>query len=78
MVKESFKYYWAIAIPVTVLVLLLWGLSVWLPWKEWLPRIFVRQRGMEDGDRDGNFKFVPVELNTVGSELRRNGENIVV
>ncbi|KAF4624366.1 hypothetical protein G7Y89_g13803 [Cudoniella acicularis] len=36
IIKDSFKYYWAIAVPMTILVLLLWGLSVWLPWKEWL------------------------------------------
>ena len=36
VVKDSFKYYWAIAVPLTILVLFLWGLSVWLPWKDWL------------------------------------------
>jgi hypothetical protein len=37
-VKRGFKYYWAIAIPVTFLVLIFWGLSVWLPWSEWLSK----------------------------------------
>jgi hypothetical protein len=75
VVKESFKYYLAISIPVTVLVLLLWGLSVWLPWKSWMPRRLVREGIVENGD--GDFRFVPVGLNTVGSELRRNRENIL-
>jgi hypothetical protein len=35
-VGEGFKYYWAIAIPLTLVVLFLWGLSVWLPWHKWL------------------------------------------
>ncbi|TVY43824.1 hypothetical protein LOCC1_G004859 [Lachnellula occidentalis] len=34
--NDNFKYYWAIAIPLTLFVLFLWGLSVWLPWKVWL------------------------------------------
>jgi hypothetical protein len=37
-VKSGFKYYWAIAIPLTFLVLLLWSLAVLLPWRSWLPR----------------------------------------
>jgi hypothetical protein len=77
VVKESFKYYWAIAIPVTVLVLLVWGLSVCLPWKEWLPRGLVREQDREERGGDLDFVFVPLGLNTVGSELRRNGENII-
>jgi hypothetical protein len=35
-IKNGFKYYWAIAIPFTFAVLVLWGLSVWLPWDDWL------------------------------------------
>ncbi|TVY85962.1 hypothetical protein LAWI1_G008179, partial [Lachnellula willkommii] len=34
--NDNFKYYWAIAIPLTLFVLFLWGLSVWLPWKVWV------------------------------------------
>ncbi|KAG9228050.1 hypothetical protein BJ875DRAFT_529145 [Amylocarpus encephaloides] len=45
-VKLGFKYYWAIAIPVTLLVLVLWGLAVWLPWNLWLSHWFPR-RGNE-------------------------------
>lgn len=52
----------------TVLVLLLWGLSVCLPWKEWLPRSLVKERGIEHGD----IGFAPAQLSTVGSGLRRN------
>jgi len=45
VIKDSFRYYWAIAVPMTVLVLLLWGLSVWLPWKEWLSGYLPKRRG---------------------------------
>ncbi|TVY84028.1 hypothetical protein LSUE1_G001785 [Lachnellula suecica] len=57
VVKESFKYYWAIAVPMTFLVLLCWGVSVWVPWKEWLPRVPERSKGkvvgFEEEGRDG-------------------------
>jgi hypothetical protein len=37
-IKDGFKYYWAIAIPVTFAVLVIWGLSVVLPWNVWISR----------------------------------------
>jgi len=35
VVKKGFKYYWAIAIPLTILVLVIWAVAVLLPWKRW-------------------------------------------
>lgn len=33
VMKDAFKYYWSIAIPLTGVVFALWGVSVWAPWK---------------------------------------------
>jgi hypothetical protein len=35
VIKDGFRYYWAIAIPLTVLVLLVWTLAMALPWSNW-------------------------------------------
>jgi hypothetical protein len=43
-VKQGFKYYWAIAIPLTVLVLVLWSLSLLLPWSQWWSRMTTRSK----------------------------------
>lgn len=37
-VKAEFKYYWAITLPLTFLVLILWTLATILPWRKWLPK----------------------------------------
>lgn len=37
-IKPGFKYYWAVAIPLTILVLGIWALSMLLPWKEWFAK----------------------------------------
>ncbi|CZR70210.1 uncharacterized protein PAC_20111, partial [Phialocephala subalpina] len=34
--KPHFKYYWAIVIPLTFIVLVLWALAVLLPWRKWM------------------------------------------
>jgi len=47
VIKNGFKYYWAIAIPLTVLVLLIWAAAMLLPWKRWIPGI---RRRNERGD----------------------------
>ena len=39
VLKPGFKYYWAVTIPVTVVVLTLWALAMALPWKRWTARI---------------------------------------
>lgn len=38
VIKNGFKYYWIIALPLTLAVLLIWGLSIRFPWSEWLRR----------------------------------------
>jgi hypothetical protein len=35
--KPSFKYYWAVTIPLTFVLILVWSLVLLLPWKRWLP-----------------------------------------
>jgi hypothetical protein len=37
-IKSGFKYYWAVAIPLTILVLTIWALGVSLPWKKWFAK----------------------------------------
>jgi hypothetical protein len=36
--KVGFKYYWAIAIPLTLFVLAVWALAMVVPWKELMIR----------------------------------------
>jgi hypothetical protein len=38
VVKDAFKYYWAIAIPLTFLVFVAWGIVMLLPWRVWLSK----------------------------------------
>jgi hypothetical protein len=35
VIKDGFKYYWAIAIPLTLLVLAIWATGMLLPWQRW-------------------------------------------
>lgn len=44
IVKPSFKYYWAVAIPLTVLVLVSWVISILFPWHSGIARIRERLR----------------------------------
>lgn len=34
--RSGFKRYWAITVPLTVTVFLLWGAATILPWRSWL------------------------------------------
>jgi hypothetical protein len=36
VVKDAFKYYWAIVIPLTFLVFVAWAMAMLLPWRVWL------------------------------------------
>jgi ABC-type microcin C transport system permease subunit YejB len=36
VVRRGFKYYWAITLPLTILVLATWAVATLLPWKEWI------------------------------------------
>jgi hypothetical protein len=38
ILKSRFKYYWAIAIPLTIFVLLVWALAMFFPWRDWIIR----------------------------------------
>jgi hypothetical protein len=47
IIKDGFKYYWAIAIPLTLFVLLMWAASMLLPWRRWLSGVLSQN---EKGD----------------------------
>ncbi|KAE9375843.1 hypothetical protein N431DRAFT_207919 [Stipitochalara longipes BDJ] len=34
--NDGFKYFWAVAIPVTFLVVLMWAVATSFPWEKWL------------------------------------------
>lgn len=34
--NSRFKYYWTVVIPITFLVLFVWGVVTLLPWEKWL------------------------------------------
>jgi hypothetical protein len=48
-VKEGFKYYLAVVIPLTFLVLAAWAFAVLLPWRAWLPKFRSRSEPPELG-----------------------------
>jgi Mg2+ and Co2+ transporter CorA len=48
-VKTGFKYYWAVTIPLTLFVILSWGLAMLLPLKSWLSMV---KGGRKYPDRD--------------------------
>jgi len=39
VMKNGFRYYWAVTMPLTLLVLACWALAVLLPWRRWLAKI---------------------------------------
>ncbi len=40
IIKDGFKYYWTIAIPLTLFIILCWpALTLLLPWSRWLSTI---------------------------------------
>lgn len=43
-VNAGFGYYWAVAVPLTVLVLVFWGVAMLFPWRKWLSRFRRRPR----------------------------------
>ena len=36
VVKTAFKYYWAVTVPLTVLVFTVWAFAMLFPWRRWL------------------------------------------
>jgi hypothetical protein len=57
VLNAGFKYFWAAATPLTVLVFVFWVLIMKLPWRSWLKNVyprrrwFKRERDMEDSVR---------------------------
>lgn len=47
--KEGFVFYCAIGVPLTVLVLAIWGLAVWVPWERLFGRRGSAGMGVELG-----------------------------
>jgi len=45
--------HWAVTIPLTILVLTLWALGMFLPWKEWFGKETRRLRTQGLGSKDG-------------------------
>jgi hypothetical protein len=37
--NKGFKYYWAVAIPLTICVLAAWSLAMVLPWRKWISNL---------------------------------------
>jgi hypothetical protein len=44
VIKDEFKYYWALAIPLTAGVLLVWVVCLLLPWRTWMSRLMKKQK----------------------------------
>ena len=42
VIKTGFRYYWLIAGPLTILVLISWGVAMLLPWRIWFSKFRVR------------------------------------
>lgn len=39
-IKPGFKYYWLVTGPLTVVVLMSWGVAMLLPWRIWATKIW--------------------------------------
>jgi hypothetical protein len=35
--KPYFKYDWIVTVPLTLIVILIWSVTLLLPWKQWIP-----------------------------------------
>jgi hypothetical protein len=46
IIKSGFRYYWAVTVPVTILVLLVWTLARLLPKKLWVERLTEHRRDL--------------------------------
>jgi hypothetical protein len=45
--KSGFRYYLAVTVPVTILVLLVWTLARLLPWRSWAERLTGHRRHLQ-------------------------------
>jgi hypothetical protein len=57
--NAGFKYYWAITIPLTFLVLIMWAIAMLLPWEKWLSKW--RRRSDALGLEVGLLEHITVE-----------------
>lgn len=44
IVKDGFKYYWAVAMPLTFLVFIVWAMAMLLPWRTWISKTELRSK----------------------------------
>ncbi|PVH82445.1 hypothetical protein DL98DRAFT_653191 [Cadophora sp. DSE1049] len=51
-IKSGFKSYWAITVPLTVTVFLLWGAATILPWRSWVGERLGKKTGSVISDRE--------------------------
>lgn len=45
-VKTGFGYYWAVAVPLTILVLASWAMGMLLPWRAWILKLWGSSSGL--------------------------------
>jgi hypothetical protein len=46
-VKTGFGYYWAVAVPLTILVIVSWAMGMLLPWKALISNLRGSSNGLE-------------------------------
>jgi len=47
VIKKGFSYYLAVTVPLTILVLVSWGVAMLVPWRKWISRLNGRSRTRE-------------------------------
>ena len=57
IINKGFGYYWAVTVPLTLLVLVSWSAAMVLPWKKWILRV------RRDSETSGN----DIELSATGA-----------
>jgi hypothetical protein len=48
VLTARFKYYWAVTIPLTFVLILIWSLLLLLPWRRWIPTAWDTRRSGGD------------------------------
>jgi hypothetical protein len=46
-VKTGFRYYWAVAVPLTILVLASWAIGMLVPWRAWISNLQRSSNGLD-------------------------------
>jgi len=57
VISRGFKYYWVIAIPLTILVLLIWIFVTLVPWASWIQRSKGKMEKKGDVEAMGGERF---------------------